>query len=86
MLAPDLVDEYGFACCDIGHAVFFLRKGYKMARKNWNGKHFIKLVPDARPESGETNLVIGPPDPIFREWIPSNDDLLASDWMIVWEI
>lgn len=85
MLADDLKEEYSIFAVDIGHAVFFLKKGYNMARKDWNGE-YIKLVPDARPESGETHqgLVMGPPDPTFREWSPSNDDLLANDWMIVW--
>jgi hypothetical protein len=84
--------EFGF---DI--AVCLLKEGEKVARKGWNGKGmFVYYVPagvyPARTEAaksiGETvsynpYFAIKTVDDSVSAWVPSVNDCLADDWMIV---
>lgn len=82
---------------NFGLAVEALKKGYKMARKGWNGKGiFIMLqVPDEHSKMThpyiyidttglQTNNPDAPKDRV--PWIASQTDTLAEDWHIVEEV
>ena len=83
----------GEATFSFGEAIKYLKRGFKVARKGWNGKGlYITLV------SGENwamdkheNTVcekrdwlgIKTVDDQFMPWVPSQSDVLAEDWIIL---
>lgn len=83
---------------DFGFALAALRDGQKMARKGWNGKGmYVYYVPEATykacteaatVEFGEevpyeAYLAIKTVRGTVSTWVPSINDVLAEDWMIV---
>lgn len=84
---------------DFAFALFHLREGYRLTRRNWNGKGmFIYLVPSgAYPAAtmAAENYFAGrlvPYSEYFAmktaqgyvtPWVASHTDLLALDWEIV---
>jgi hypothetical protein len=89
----DMNAEFGF-----DFAICLLKEGEKIARKGWNGKGmFVYYVPAnsyptttaiAKSEFGEVahynpylaiRTVQGP----VSTWVPSINDCLANDWMII---
>lgn len=91
--AYHLIDNLTF-----GLAIEALKKGYKVARKGWNGKGmYVYYVPAnsyktitevAKKEFGEkakynAYLAIKCVDGSVSTWVPSINDALAEDWEIV---
>ncbi len=85
---------------NFGWAIAALKKGKKVARKNWNGKGmFVYLVPTASYPAqtgaakrfyGEGAMVPYNPylaiknvDDTVSTWVPSINDVLANDWIIL---
>lgn len=78
---------------DFGVALALLKNGYSVMRKGWNGKGiFIELqVPDKFSKMTQPYIYINtlglktenPDAPKGRvPWLPSQTDLLATDWII----
>lgn len=81
--------------CTFGHAVELLKKGFKVARKGWNGKGmYISYVAAEEWASSELerpwseNLKPIPwigmktVDDCFVPWLASQSDILAEDWVL----
>ncbi len=79
---------------DFGDAINDLKKGFKVARKGWNGKGiFIELqVPDEYSKMTQpyiyintTGLQTTNPDApkSLVPWLASQTDMLAEDWITV---
>lgn len=82
---------------DFGVAVSMLKTGHKMGRKGWNGKGMWLEIQTpyehskmTRPylyhvsKKGSTNHYGADVKDIERTpWLPSNSDILSSDWVIV---
>lgn len=81
--------------CSFGHAVELLKKGFKMARKGWNGKWmYISYVAAEewassaleRPWSKDLKPIpwvgMKTVDDSFVPWLPSQSDMLAEDWVL----
>ena len=81
-------------CVDFGIALKYLKKGFKVRRKGWNGKGiFIELQrPDEYSKMThpyifidttglETNNPDAPKDRV--PWLASQTDMLAEDWQVV---
>lgn len=81
-------------CFDFGIALKYLKKGFKVRRKGWNGKGiFIELQrPDEYSKMThqyifidttglETNNPDAPKDRV--PWLASQTDMLAEDWQVV---
>ncbi|MGX4600254.1 DUF2829 domain-containing protein [Faecalimicrobium sp. JNUCC 81] len=80
-------------CFNFGIALEYIKKGYKVARKGWNGKGiFIELQ---RPNEHskmthpyiyidttglQTNNLDAPKDRV--PWLASQTDMLAEDWQV----
>ena len=78
----------------IGLALEALRKGYKVARKGWNGKGiYIEMQrPDEHSKMTQPYLYIVTSNLITDNpyapkglvpWLPSQTDLFGDDWLIV---
>lgn len=94
--SPKDVFEEAYHQCDnmtFGLALEALKKGYKVARKGWNGKGiYIELqVPDEHSKMTlpyiyivTNGLVTDNPDAPkgVVPWLGSQTDLLAEDWVI----
>ncbi len=79
---------------NFGKAIELLKKGYKVARKGWNGKGiFIELqVPDEHSKMTQPYIYIdtlglqttNPNAPKGRvPWLASQTDMLAEDWEVL---
>ena len=77
-----------------GLALEALRKGFKVARKGWNGKGiYIEMQnPDEHSKMTQPYLYIVTTNLITNNqyapkgivpWLPSQTDILAEDWLIV---
>lgn len=77
-----------------GLALEALRKGYKVARKGWNGKGiYIEMQrPDEHSKMTQPYLYIVTSNLITDNpyapkglvpWLPSQTDMLGEDWLIV---
>jgi hypothetical protein len=75
-----------------GDAVFFLKQGNKVARKGWNGKVWLMVVPEelAATISFQYAALNSAPwigmktaDQKFVPWLASQTDVLADDWMVI---
>ena len=84
----------GIATFNFGEAIKYLKRGFKVARKGWNGKGiYLELqVPDEHSKMTlpyiyiVTNGLItdNPNAPKGRvPWLASQTDMLADDWYIV---
>ena len=81
-------------CMSFGLALEALRKGYKVARKGWNGKGiYIEMQrPDEHSKMTQPYLYIVTSNLITDNpyapkglvpWLPSQTDLFGDDWLIV---
>lgn len=76
---------------DFGYALFWLRRGMKLARQGWNGKGmWLELQrPDEHSKMRLPYVFLKYPDdakvmPGARvPWLASQTDMLADDWVIV---
>lgn len=77
-----------------GLALEALRKGFKVARKGWNGKGiYIEMQnPDEHSKMTQPYLYIVTTNLITNNqyapkgivpWLPSQTDILAEDWLII---
>jgi hypothetical protein len=87
--------DFTKATLNFSEALTALKKGSKVARKGWNGKGIFVGLQRSDEHSkmthpylfiDTTGLITDNPDaPKDRvPWFPSQTDLLAEDWMIVW--
>ena len=64
-----------------------LSKGYKLARKSWNGKNLhVELCPGHYVGKMWLNDIIvikQEGSDVANSWVPSMSDFLANDWFIV---
>lgn len=75
---------------NFGIAITFLKKGKKVARKEWNGKNMwlilSKIYTHTQIEQGGINTNYAPfitmktADNYFVPWLASQTDVLAEDW------
>lgn len=75
---------------DFSEGLERIKMGYKIARKGWNGKGmFVFLVNRQwfgyhnRPTAMEDFVAINAADGKIYPWLPSQADLLASDWEVL---
>lgn len=81
-------------CFNFGIALEYLKKGFKVRRKGWNGKGiFIQLQrPDGHSKMThpyiyidttglQTNNIDAPKDRV--PWLASQTDMLAEDWTLI---
>lgn len=84
---------------DFGLAIEAMKKGYRLARKGWNGKDMYvflayeaDFVTDAdisafdqlEVEVGDMLVMKTAQDTFQPGWLASQADMLADDWYIVW--
>lgn len=98
------IEKYEFRCADeeltysFGEAVSLLKRGFKLARKNWNGPNmFVYYVPEnkypactkiAKETFGDmvpyrAYLAIKTVNNEVATWVPSISDVLSDDWYVV---
>lgn len=70
---------------DFGDAIRVLRRGYKVARKGWNGKGmWLELqVPDENSKMSLPYIYMKTADEHLVPWLASQTDMLAEDWTVV---
>lgn len=86
----------GEALFDFSEALKYIKRGHKMARKNWNAKdqyiyifdpyaneHFEVKEKESAPGTLYTYLVIKTNYNGIVPWLASQTDLLAEDWCFV---
>lgn len=76
----------GEATFDFSEAIKYLKRGFKVCRKGWNGKGlYIEIEKGGDYKFSELNpfLVIKNNLNSFNTWVPSISDLMADDWMFV---
>lgn len=84
----------GEATFNFGEAIKYLKRGFKVARKGWNGKGiYLELqVPDEHSKMTlpyiyivTNNLITDNPDAPkgVVPWLASQTDMLAEDWIFV---
>lgn len=85
----------GTATFNFGEAIKYLKRGFKVARKGWNGKHqYIELASCISYKSPTGDVVNCEHDAIGNKaiafvgtsgvqmgWLATQSDLLAEDWM-----
>jgi hypothetical protein len=67
---------------DFSTALIKLKKGYKVARKGWNGKGMYVFI-NTNIDDIEPFLVIRTVNKTYNTWVPSISDLLSNDWGMV---
>ena len=98
------ISSYEFVCADdeltysFGDALLLCKRGFRIARKNWNGKNmYVYFVPAAsypacteiaRAEFGDmvpyrAYLALKTNNNQVATWVPSISDLLENDWYVV---
>lgn len=93
--SPKAVFENAYGPTDgmtFGLALEALKKGYKVARRGWNGKgQWLFMIPASHWETTRgLELLDGRPwigiktvDDCFMPWVASQSDMLVTDWEIV---
>jgi hypothetical protein len=93
--SPKAVFENAYGPTDgmtFGLALEALKKGYKVARRGWNGKgQWLFMIPKSHWETTRgLELLDGRPwigiktvDECFMPWVASQSDMLVTDWEIV---
>lgn len=85
----------GAATFSFGEAIKYLKRGYKMSRKGWNGKRqYIELASSISYQAPDGEIVNAEHDAIGNRaiafvgtsgvqlgWLASQADMLAEDWM-----
>ena len=91
---PELDGEAAFS---FGEAIGYVKRGYRVARKGWNGKkQYIQLASGISYKTPEGNVVNCEHDAIGNMaiafvgtsgvqmgWLASQADMLADDWVFV---
>lgn len=91
---PELGGEATFS---FGEAIKYLKRGFKVARKGWNGKkQYIQLATGISYKTADGKIVNCEHDAIGNKaiafvgtsgvqmgWLASQADMLAEDWMFV---
>jgi hypothetical protein len=67
---------------DFSTALIKLKKGYKVARKGWNGKGMYVFI-NTNIDDIEPFLVIRTVNKSYNTWVPSINDLLSNDWGMI---
>lgn len=87
----------GEATFSFGEAIKYLKRGFKVARKGWNGKkQYIQLATGISYKTADNEIVNCEHDAIGNMavafvgtsgvqmgWLASQADMLAEDWMFV---
>mgnify|MGYP000781129644 FL=1 len=87
----------GEATFSFGEAIKYLKRGFKVARKGWNGKkQYIQLATGISYKTADNEIVNCEHDAIGNKaiafvgtsgvqmgWLASQADMLAEDWMFV---
>ena len=78
---------------DFGIALAFLKQGFRVARKGWNGKGMwlMLCIPDGDYTLGKDGKTYGRLPYIYMKtadeklvpWIASQTDVLADDWYFI---
>lgn len=84
---------------DFGQAILMARRGFRVARKGWNGKNMFVYIVTANKYPAAMNAIIGvfsddmvpyreywaikAADNTVAPWSPSGSDSLANDWEVV---
>lgn len=81
---------------NFGHALYYLKRGYKVARTGWNGKNMFIFLHEGY-ESNENACFTGnridnclpyicmkaADGNIVSGWLASQTDMLAEDWVVL---
>ena len=87
----------GEATFSFGEAIKYLKRGFKVARKGWNGKkQYIQLATGISYKTADNEIVNCEHDAIGNKaiafvgrsgvqvgWLATQSDMLAEDWMFV---
>lgn len=87
----------GEATFSFGEAIKYLKRGFKVARKGWNGKkQYIQLETGISYKTADNEIVNCEHDAIGNKaiafvgtsgvqmgWLATQSDMLAEDWMFV---
>lgn len=70
---------------DFEEALVYLKNRKKVFREGWNGKgQFVCMqVPDENSKMKEKYLYLKNCSENLVPWVPSQDDLFASDWRVL---
>lgn len=84
----------GIATFNFGEALKYLKRGFKVCRKGWNGKGMYLLIVPSEKWAIIEKIGLGIPkgnllpwigmkksDGKFVPWLASQTDMLADDWM-----
>jgi len=74
-----------YTILNFGQAIEALKKGQKVARKDWNGKGMWLMlqVPDAHSKMSLPYIYMKTTDDHLVPWLASQTDVLAEDWEVV---
>jgi hypothetical protein len=74
-----------YTILNFGQAIEALKKGQKVARKDWNGKGMWLMlqVPDAHSKMSLPYIYMKTADDHLVPWLASQTDVLAEDWEVV---
>lgn len=66
-------------------ALAWLKAGFKVRRKGWNGKGMWVAIqyPTDLSKMQSPYFYISPVDGKLRPWTPNTTDILAEDWEVV---
>ena len=70
---------------NFGKAIELLKKGYKVARKGWNGKGmWLRIqVPTEKSKMTLPYIYMKTADDNLVPWLASQTDMLAEDWEVL---
>ncbi|MDU4939610.1 MAG: DUF2829 domain-containing protein [Clostridium sp.] len=85
----------GEATFNFGEAIKYLKRGFKVARKGWNGKNqYIELATNISYKNGNEKIINTEHETIGNKaiafvgtsgvqigWLASQADMLSEDWM-----
>jgi len=69
---------------DFGDAIQLMKNGESAARQGWSGGVFLRLQkPDDHSKMTGPYIYFqrGEMDPYCIPWVPSQEDMLATDWI-----
>jgi hypothetical protein len=72
---------------DFGTAIKWMRQGYKVMRKGWNGKGMWLALqtPDEHSKMSLPYIYMKTADDKLVPWLASQTDMLSEDWEAVFE-
>lgn len=82
-LPPEMQPEERLA--PFGFAIAWLKNGYKITRKGWNGKNmWLALqVPDAHSKMSLPYIYMRTAQGDLVPWLASQTDVLSEDWVLL---